>query len=54
MATVNGLDVIIYSFQQYDNGVIMCDCYIPEAGWRIPVAANLIQVIDNRASLTDK
>ena len=54
MATVNGLDVVIYSFDMNKDGAIICDCYIPEAGWRIPVSANLIQVFDNRASLTDK
>lgn len=54
MATVNGLEAIIYSFQQCDNGLILCDCFIPDAGWRIPVPASLIQVSDNIASLTDK
>ena len=49
MATVNGLEVVIYDFMNDSNGNIICDCFIPDAGWRLPIAAALIQVSDNKS-----
>ena len=48
MATVNGLEAIIYDYRKDEKGAIWCDCFIPDAGWKIPVPASLIQVSDNR------